>query len=171
MTSPSRIIRKISEYIQVFFWDLYWQGKLLTLLKHRGFSAFPITNMGSFLPIPFPAARPVKRILLYFPPAHCSPFRWKDFLEAVRKINQTHQHCKYLSIQRIMGKWVCSQLAVISTVQDHSSPETVRKTTCLFFHRSSHPSKPKYSKLTRPVKGRMQGAATAANAASQNGSH
>ena len=63
--------------IQDSILDLCWQGSFLTPLKPCGFSAFPITNMGSFSPTPLPAARPVKRTLLSLPHTHHTPFRWK----------------------------------------------------------------------------------------------
>ena len=50
-------------------------GIFLTLLKHLGLLAFPMTNIGSLSPYALPAANPVRRILLCFPPAHFSPFK------------------------------------------------------------------------------------------------
>ena len=36
--------------VQLFRWLLYRQGRNLTFLKHRGFLAFPLTNIGNFSP-------------------------------------------------------------------------------------------------------------------------
>ena len=102
---PSCIIRKNFRVHLGFFWDLQWRGTLLTPLKHKVFSASPFNNMGSFSPTPLPAARPVKRTLLNFPPAHRSPLDERILLEAVGKINQTYQRCKYLSIHTLRGSW------------------------------------------------------------------
>ena len=101
----SHRIRKISESIKDFFWDLYWQGRLLTPVRHRGFSAFPITNMGSFSPTPFAAARSVKQTLLNFLLHTVHILDQRILLEAVGKINQTYQRCKYLSIHTLRGSW------------------------------------------------------------------
>ena len=58
---------KISLFIQLFFCDLYSQGRCLTFLKQRGFLDFQITNMGSFSPVALAAAIPVSLTLLFFP--------------------------------------------------------------------------------------------------------
>ena len=67
---------KISLFIQLFFCDLYSQGRCLTFLKQHGFLDFQITNMGSFSPVALSAAIPVSLTWLFIPPELCSPLRW-----------------------------------------------------------------------------------------------
>ena len=133
----------MSESIQDFFWDLYWQGRLLTPLKHRGFSAFSITNMDSFSLTPFLAARPVQRILLIFSPVHCSSFRWKGF--CWKLLVKLTKLISVVNISQFISWGDRGQMGLLpSCCHFHCARYflawTLQKTTCLFFHRSSHPS-------------------------------
>ena len=97
-----------------------------------------MTNIGSFSPTSFPAARPVKRTLLNFPSAHSSPFE-RILLEAVSKINQTHQRCKYLSFHTLRVSWAngsAPNLLSFSLCTTFPRQKQFEKQH-LFFHQSS----------------------------------
>ena len=49
-------------------------GKPWMFLKHLGFFALPITNIGIFSPVALAAVKPVILILLCFPREHFSDF-------------------------------------------------------------------------------------------------
>ena len=87
---------KISLFIQLFFCDLYLQGRSLTFLKQQGFLDFQITNMGSFSPVALAAADPVSLTLLFFP--RNTFLLWGDmfYLGDIDRKNRTRQHWKYL---------------------------------------------------------------------------
>ena len=69
---------KITLSIQLFDWERFLHGKVLTPLKHRGLADFPITNMGSLSPSASAAVKPVNLTLLCFPPVHFSDFKCRD---------------------------------------------------------------------------------------------
>ena len=60
---------KISDVIQAFMLALYWTGRDLTFLKHRGLTALPMTSMGSLsLPSMFEHVISVSLSLFFLPP-------------------------------------------------------------------------------------------------------
>ena len=60
---------KISDVIQAFMLALYWTGRDLTFLKHRGLTALPMTSMGSLsLPSMFVHVISVSLSLFFLPP-------------------------------------------------------------------------------------------------------
>ena len=87
------------ESIQNFIWDLYWQGRLLTPLKHRGFSTLPLHQPHVLL---LDLLNELCKILILHT-IHLLDER--ILLEAVGKINQTHQRFKYLSFHTWRGSW------------------------------------------------------------------
>ena len=118
------------EYIQAFFWDSYWHGKFLTPLKHLQVSDLPIINIGIFLPTKLPAANLVKWTLLCSLPASHPPFKCNACVGSCWKNNPKSSVLKisFNSYQeRIAGRCVCSQFAVIPTVEDLSLWVTVQK--------------------------------------------
>ena len=62
--------------IQLFLCDRYLQGSFLMFLKHLGFFALPITNIGSLLPTVLVVVKSVILILLCLPPEHFSVLNW-----------------------------------------------------------------------------------------------
>ena len=62
--------------IQLFFCDLYLQGKFFMCLKQRGVLDLVITNIGSFSPIVFSAAIEVSLTFLFFSSEHFWPLKW-----------------------------------------------------------------------------------------------
>ena len=89
---------KISLFIQLFFCDLYLQGRCLTFLKQRRFLDFQITNMGSFSPVALATAIPVSLTLLFFSSEHF--LLWGDmfYLGDSDRKDRTRRHWKYLPI-------------------------------------------------------------------------
>jgi len=83
---------KISLLIQLFFCDVYWIGRCLIFLKHRGLFDFPITNIGNFSPFALAAAIPVNLTLLFFPPGTLFSFEvigfiWETLVEKTELVS------------------------------------------------------------------------------------
>ena len=134
----SRIIRKDFRVHPGYLLGLALTRQAFQTFETSWFSSFPMTNIGSFSPTSFPAARPVKRTLLNFPSAHSSPFE-RILLEAVSKINQTHQRCKYLSFHTLRVSWAngsAPNLLSFSLCTTFPRQKQFEKQH-LFFHQSS----------------------------------
>ena len=127
----------------IFSCALYMHGKDFTFLKHLGFLLFPMTRNSSFSPVALAVLIPVSLTFLCLLPVHFSPFRsgvlfgsaWKE-----KPNSSALKMSRKLHLDSIVGKWVCSQYAVISGVDDFVSPDIVLNVT-LFraFHLSTHP--------------------------------
>ena len=78
---------KISLFIQLFFCDLYSQGRCLTFLKQQRFLDFHITNIGSFSPTALAAAIPVSLTLPFFPLDTNNNFQRNVMSEKYKKHN------------------------------------------------------------------------------------
>ena len=81
---------------QLFRWARYLHGNFLMFLKHLGFFALPMTNIGSFSPVALTAAKPVILILLCLPPQHFSDINRYDLSGKTEKTIQIHLRCRYL---------------------------------------------------------------------------
>ena len=118
-------------------------GKDFTFLKHLGFLLFPTTRNSSFSPVALAALISVSLTFLCLPPVHFSPFRSRVLFGSAweKRPNSSalKLSCK-LYLDSFVGKWVCSQCAIISGVHDFDSPDTILNVT-LFraFYLSIHP--------------------------------
>ena len=81
--------------IQLFLCDRYLQESFLMFLKHLGFFALPIKNVGSLLPTALAAAKPVILILLCLPPEHFSVSTNRICLVNNDKTTWIRRRCKY----------------------------------------------------------------------------
>ena len=133
-------------------------GKDFTFLKHLRFLLFPITSNSSFSPVALAVLIRVGLTLLCLPPMYFSPFRSRVLLGSAWKkrpnSSMLKMSCK-VYLDSIVGKWVCSQCAVISGVHNFASPDTILNSTLFCaFHLSTHPNF-SFSWSTNPLTGKL----------------
>ena len=86
--------------------------KALYVIETAWFCDFPMKKIGRFSPTIFAAARPVNRILLFFPPQNFSPFKLRVFSEKLDKVAQTHQHWICFEANSLIKLWVIRFLSM-----------------------------------------------------------